>query len=52
MPLATLLEHVSSRARVREAELVGLAPAEAFDGWPRSVAIRNRRTIEEVLGST
>lgn len=49
MPLATLLEHVSTRARVREAELVGLAPAEAFAGWPASVTIRNRRTIEDVL---
>ena len=52
MPLATLLEEVSSRARVREAELVGLAPAEAFAGWPEDVKVRNRRTIEEVLGSS
>ena len=52
MPLATLLEHVRSRARVREAELVGLAPEEAFAGWPSSVTIRNRRSIEEVLGSS
>ncbi|MFL5846941.1 MAG: glutamate formiminotransferase [Solirubrobacteraceae bacterium] len=51
MPLATLLEEVRSRARVREAELVGLAPAAAFDGWPDSVTIRNRRTIEEAIGS-
>jgi glutamate formiminotransferase/glutamate formiminotransferase/formiminotetrahydrofolate cyclodeaminase len=51
LPLATLLEEVRSRARVRETELVGLAPAEAFAGWPRDVAIRNRRTIEDALGS-
>ena len=50
--LATLLEHVSSRARVREAELVGLAPAEAFEGWPDRVPIRHRRTLEDALGST
>jgi len=50
--LATLLEHVASRARVREAELVGLAPAEAFDGWPDRVPIRHRRTLEDALGST
>jgi glutamate formiminotransferase len=51
MPLATLLEEVRSRARVREAELVGLAPEAAFAGWPKDVTIRNRRTIEEALGS-
>jgi glutamate formiminotransferase len=51
VPLATLLEEVASRARVREAELVGLAPAEAFAGWPADVPIRHRRTIEEALGS-
>lgn len=51
MPLATLLGEVASRARVREAELVGLAPAEAFEGWPADVRIRNRRTIEDALGS-
>ena len=51
MPLATLLGEVRSRARVREAELVGLAPAEAFADWPGDVPIRHRRTIEDVLGS-
>lgn len=51
MPLARLLDEVRSRARVREAELVGLAPAEAFEGWPADVRIRNRRTIEDALGS-
>src|SRR4051794_26362046 len=45
MPLATLLEEVRSRARVREAELVGLAPEASFAGWPPDVPIRNRRTI-------
>jgi glutamate formiminotransferase len=47
--LVSLLAEVRSRARVREAELVGLAPAEALEGWPADVAIRNRRTIEEAL---
>lgn len=51
MPLAELLGHVASRARVREAELVGLAPAEVFDGWPDNVAIRHRRTLDQALGS-
>jgi len=37
------------------AELVGLAPASAFDGFPSDIPVRNRRTIEdaiEALGST
>ena len=50
-PLARLLQEVRGYARVREAELVGLAPAAAFAGWPDDVPIRNRRTLEEVLGS-
>jgi len=50
-PLATLLEAVRSRARVRDTELVGLAPAEAFATWPAGVGIRHRRTIEDALGS-
>jgi glutamate formiminotransferase len=49
MPLATVLEEVRSRARVREAELVGLAPEAAFAGWPQDVPIRNKRTIEDAL---
>jgi glutamate formiminotransferase / 5-formyltetrahydrofolate cyclo-ligase len=48
-PLPALLEEVQSRARVREAELVGLAPADALEGWPPGVRIRNRRTIEQAL---
>lgn len=51
MPLARLLGEVRARARVREAELVGLAPEEALAGWPEDVPIRNRRTIEQVLAS-
>lgn len=49
MPLARLLDEVRSRARVRKAELVGLAPASAFAGWPDDVPVRHRRTIEEAL---
>lgn len=45
-PLAALLEAVRSRARVREAELVGLAPPGAFTGWPDDVPVRNRRELE------
>lgn len=50
-PLPELLAAIETRARVREAELVGLAPSAAFAGWPDRVPIRHRRTIEQVLGS-
>jgi hypothetical protein len=36
---------------VAEAELVGLAPQAAFEGWPDHVPIRNRASIEERLSS-
>ncbi len=49
VPLATLLDAVSRHASVTEAELVGLAPAAAFAGWPDDVPIRNRATIEDAL---
>jgi glutamate formiminotransferase/glutamate formiminotransferase/formiminotetrahydrofolate cyclodeaminase len=51
LPLATLLETVERHAPVAEAELVGLAPQAAFDGWPDRVPIRNRASIEERLSS-
>jgi glutamate formiminotransferase len=50
-PLAALLEAVARHATVIDAELVGLAPQAAFAGWPDGVPIRNRRTLEDVLGS-
>jgi glutamate formiminotransferase / 5-formyltetrahydrofolate cyclo-ligase len=46
-PLAAVLTAVRRHAEVRAAELVGLAPAAAFDGWPDDVPVRNRRTLEE-----
>ncbi len=51
LALARLLEAVERHAPVAEAELVGLAPAAAFAGWPDRVPIRNRATIEERLES-
>jgi len=50
-PLADVLAAVARHARVTEAELVGLAPAAAFDGWPPDVPVRNRRTLEQALES-
>ena len=50
MPLARLLAAVERHAPVREAELVGLAPARgASRAFPTDIPIRNRRTVEEAL---
>ena len=46
-PLVQVLKAVQKHAPVRAAELVGLAPAAAFDGWPEKVPVRNRRTLED-----
>ena len=51
LPLAALLEAVERHAAVTQAELVGLAPHAAFEGWPERVPIRNRASIEERLES-
>ena len=55
VPLAEIVERVSERARVAEAELVGLAPAAAFAGFPEGVPLRDfdpaRNLIENALGS-
>jgi glutamate formiminotransferase / 5-formyltetrahydrofolate cyclo-ligase len=51
VPLARLLEAVERLAPVAEAELVGLAPAAALEGWPARVPVRNRATIEERAGA-
>jgi glutamate formiminotransferase/glutamate formiminotransferase/formiminotetrahydrofolate cyclodeaminase len=49
VPLAAVVEAVRRLAPVREAELVGLAPEAAFDGFPDDVPVRNRRTVEDAL---
>jgi glutamate formiminotransferase/glutamate formiminotransferase/formiminotetrahydrofolate cyclodeaminase len=49
VPLARLLEAVERHVQVAGAELVGLAPRAAFDGWPERVPIRNRATVEDAL---
>ena len=51
VPLRRLLDAVEALAPVAEAELVGLAPAAAFAGWPDRLAIRNRATVEARLGA-
>jgi glutamate formiminotransferase/glutamate formiminotransferase/formiminotetrahydrofolate cyclodeaminase len=49
VPLATVVAAVARHAEVAGCELVGLAPAAAFDGFPEGVAVRNRRTVEQAL---
>jgi glutamate formiminotransferase/glutamate formiminotransferase/formiminotetrahydrofolate cyclodeaminase len=55
VPLAEIVARVKARAPVAECELVGLAPAAAFDGFPGDVALRDfdprRKLIENALGS-
>ena len=48
-PLAAIVERIRQRAPVAEAELVGLAPAEALAVFPSEIPLRNRRTIEDAL---
>jgi len=50
--LAHVVAAVRRHAQVTEAELVGLAPQRAFDGFPNDVPVRNRRTIEDALRAT
>ena len=55
VPLAELVARVREQAPVAEAELVGLAPRAAFEGFPDDVPLRGfdpeRHLIEDVLGS-
>jgi glutamate formiminotransferase / 5-formyltetrahydrofolate cyclo-ligase len=55
VPLAEIVARVRARAPVAECELVGLAPAAAFDGFPDDVPLRDfdtrRSLIENALGS-
>jgi glutamate formiminotransferase / 5-formyltetrahydrofolate cyclo-ligase len=55
-PLRHLVEEVRREAPIAEAELVGLAPAAAFEDFPADVPIRNfdpeQQLIENALRST
>jgi glutamate formiminotransferase/glutamate formiminotransferase/formiminotetrahydrofolate cyclodeaminase len=51
-PLAAVLAAVSRHAPVTAVELVGLAPAAAFDGFPDDVPVRGRVTIEQALAAS
>ncbi len=49
VPLARVVAAVARHAEVAEAEVVGLPPEAAFDGYPAALATRNRRTLESAL---
>jgi glutamate formiminotransferase / 5-formyltetrahydrofolate cyclo-ligase len=53
VPLRDIVAYVRERAEVAEAELVGLAPRAAFDGFPEDVPLRGfdpeRHILEEAL---
>ncbi|MEA2347833.1 MAG: glutamate formiminotransferase / 5-formyltetrahydrofolate cyclo-ligase [Thermoleophilaceae bacterium] len=55
VPLVDIVERVRARARVAEAEIVGLVPEAALEGFPADVPIRGagqgRPTIEDALRS-
>ncbi len=54
LPLARVIDAVRARAEIASAELVGLAPAAAFDGFPQDVPMPGfdpqRHLIENALG--
>ena len=47
--LASVVDAVRRHATVTRAELVGLAPAAAFDQFPDDVPVDNKRLIEDAL---
>jgi glutamate formiminotransferase / 5-formyltetrahydrofolate cyclo-ligase len=55
VPLAMVVEAVAGHAAIADAELVGLAPRAAFEGFPQDVHIRGFdpacHVIENALGS-
>jgi len=48
-PLAALIAAIARHATPSEAELVGLAPRAAFEGFPEDLPVANRRLVEDAL---
>jgi glutamate formiminotransferase / 5-formyltetrahydrofolate cyclo-ligase len=48
-PLAALLAAVARHAVPARAELIGLAPKAAFDGFPENLPVAGRRFLEDAL---
>jgi glutamate formiminotransferase/glutamate formiminotransferase/formiminotetrahydrofolate cyclodeaminase len=49
VPLADVVAAIARHARTVEAELVGLAPRAAFEGFPADLHCRDRATLEDAL---
>jgi glutamate formiminotransferase len=49
--LADVVAAVARHAKPAGAELVGLAPEDAFDGFPRQIPLRGYATIEDTLAT-
>jgi glutamate formiminotransferase len=49
--LADVVAAIARRAAIQEAELVGLAPGAAFEGFPEDMPVRNKRLLEEALAT-
>jgi len=47
--LGQVVEAIARHATPSQAELVGLAPRTAFDGFPDDLEVANRRTVEDAL---
>ncbi|MDP2712233.1 MAG: hypothetical protein Q8O56_13530 [Solirubrobacteraceae bacterium] len=50
-PLADVVAAVARHAAVSACELVGLAPAAAFEDFPADIPVHHRRTVEDALSS-
>ena len=48
-PLASVVAAIARHATPSQAELVGLAPRAAFDGFPDDLPVANRRVVEDAL---
>jgi hypothetical protein len=47
--LADVVAAIARHATPSRAELVGLAPRVAFEGFPDDLPVENRRTVEDAL---
>jgi glutamate formiminotransferase len=50
--LRDVVAAVAAHAEIAEAELVGLAPSAALEGFPDDIPLRGRATIEDALRAT
>lgn len=51
-PLAAVVEAVARHSEPQAVEIVGLPPRAAFEGFPESLPVRNKRILEDVLDGT